>query len=91
MMLLLSSLLALMPADSLTLGAAHRLAEAHFPRRTEIDVAEAIRDRRIEDLDARFLPALTLSAQASYASHVPDLGLTPFHTRSRQRAPHGAT
>lgn len=75
MMLLLSSLLALMPADSLTLGAAHRLAEAHFPRRTEIDVAEAIRDRRIEDLDARFLPALTLSAQASYASHVPDLGL----------------
>ena len=75
MIALLSSLLFLMPADSLTLETAHRLAAENFPRRAEVEIAESIRDRRIESLNARFLLGFSLSAQGTYTSHVPDIGL----------------
>src|SRR5690625_3298931 len=64
-----------MPADSLTLETAHRLAAENFPRRAEVEIAESIRDRRIESLNARFLLGFSLSAQGTYTSHVPDIGL----------------
>lgn len=75
MLVFIALLTTFLQVDSLHLQTAHRLAEENFPRRVEAGIAESIRDRRIDNLSARFLPELSFSAQATYASHVPEMGL----------------
>ena len=48
-------------------------AEEHYPRRREKELRGEIADRRIDNLDARFLPDLQLTGQAAYHSNVPSL------------------
>ena len=59
------------PADTLRLDACYLLAEAHHPRRQELALQDNIAALRLENLDARFLPTLTLQSQATYQSAIP--------------------
>jgi len=74
-MLLVALLIATAPADTLTLDAAYRAAEAQYPLRQQIDLREAIATLRVQNLQARYLPSIDLGGQATYYSDVVNLPL----------------
>ncbi len=75
MMLLLVLLLVAAPPDTLTLDQCYREAEAHYPRRQELALQDAISALRVRSLGTRFLPSLALTGQASYQSDVAEIPL----------------
>ena len=74
--LLLSAATMGSPPDTLTLRNAHRAAEARFPRGAEAEIARSQRDLRLRNLDARFLPSITVGSQATYVSDVAEIGIS---------------
>lgn len=74
-MLLVALLFAIAPADTLTLDAAYQAAEAHYPLRQQIDLREDIAALRVQNLNARYLPAFSIGGQATYYSDVVNLPL----------------
>lgn len=74
-MLLLTLFLLALPADTLTLARCYALAEAHSPLQTEQALHAAVAALDVQNLRAGFLPALTLSGQATYHSEVPRIDL----------------
>jgi outer membrane protein TolC len=73
MMLLVALLFVSVPADTLTLDAAYRAAEAHHPLREQIDLREDIATLRVQNLNARYLPSFAVGGQATYYSDVVNL------------------
>ena len=69
MMLLIALLM--VPQDTLHLAACYREAEAHFPLRRQLALQETITALRVDNLNTRYLPSLSLSGQATYQSEVP--------------------
>lgn len=76
MTLLLALLMVAAQADTLTLDHAYRSAAMHDPRAREAALATAVRDLRLENLDTRFLPSLSLGGQAVYHSDVAAIPLS---------------
>ena len=74
-MLLLTLFLLAPPADTLSLARCYALAEAHSPLQTEQALHAAVAALDVQNLRAGFLPALTLSGQATYHSEVPRIDL----------------
>lgn len=72
-MILLLTLLFIAPPDSISLDACYQLAEAHHPLQNERALINEISALKIDNLNVRFLPALSLRSQATYQSHVPTL------------------
>lgn len=64
------------PADTLRLDHAYRAAEMRFARTREVAIAERTLALREKNLDARFLPTLTASSQATYVSDVAEIGIS---------------
>ncbi|MDZ4701259.1 MAG: TolC family protein [Rhodothermales bacterium] len=76
MIALLLALWAIAPADTIRLDTCYRLAEAHHPRRQEFALHDEIAALRLDNLDARFLPTLSLQSQATYQSAIPSFPIT---------------
>jgi outer membrane protein TolC len=70
MMTALLVFLSLATADTLRLEACYELAEANHPRRPALALHDEIAALRIENLGARFLPALSVQSQADYQSAI---------------------
>ncbi len=76
-MFLLVALLLFQPApDSLTLDAAYRAAETNHPLQPQIELREAMAERRLQNLHAQRLPSLSLGGQATYFSDVPEIPIS---------------
>lgn len=58
---------------TLTLDELVQAASEHYPRRHEQQLRGEIAERRLDNLDARFLPDLQVVGQAAYHSEVPSL------------------
>ncbi len=76
MILLLITLLLLPDTpDTLTLGQAYNLAHERFPLENEIEYQERIHDLNIRNLDAGWLPGVSLSGLAQYQSDVTEIDM----------------
>ena len=76
MMLLITLTLLAVQADTLTLSQAYVAASEFYPRAREAGISRDIRDLRIQNLDARFLPSMSLGGQAVYQSDVPSIPIS---------------
>lgn len=76
MILLLIAFLTLPDAsDTLTLDRAYNLAQERFPLENEIVMRQDIRDLNNRNLDAEWLPDLSLSGMAQYQSDVTEIDI----------------
>lgn len=76
MILLLIAFLTLPDAsDTLTFDQAYNLAQERFPLENEIVMRKDIRDLNIRNLDAEWLPDLSLSGMAQYQSDVTEIDI----------------
>ena len=76
MTLLIALTLLAVPADTLSLDEAYRLAVESYPLRQQIALQETLSDLRMSNADVRRLPALSFRSQAVYHSHVAELSAT---------------
>lgn len=77
----------LVPADTLTLTACYRAAEATYPLQSTTALHDAIAALNQANLSARFRPDVALTGQASYQSDVPSLTL-PLPGGGPPQVPH---
>lgn len=75
-LLLLVLLLVPQAADTLRLDRAYHAAETRFARTREVALADRTLELRERNLDARYLPTLTASSQATYVSDVAEIGIS---------------
>ncbi len=75
-MMLLFTLFFLALPDSISLDTCYRLAEAHHPFQNERALIDDISTLNIDNLNVRFLPALSLRSQATYQSNVASFPLS---------------
>lgn len=75
-MILLLALLFFAPPDSISLATCYQLAEAHHPLQNERTLIDDISTLKIDNLNVRFLPTLSLGSQATYQSNVASFPLS---------------
>ena len=59
------------PPDTLRLETCYREAAAHHPLQAEMPLRADLAELRVQNLNARFLPGVSLRGQATYQSNVP--------------------
>ncbi len=62
--------------DTLRLDVCYREAEAHHPLQAETPLRASIAELKVRNLNARFLPGVSLRGQATYQSNVPSFPLS---------------
>ena len=73
MMVFLALMLLATPPDTLHLEACYQEAAAHYPLRQQLALYETATALKVDNLNARYLPSLSLGGQAVYHSEVAEL------------------
>ena len=84
MMVLLTILLMVAPADTLQLEACYQEAALHYPLRQQLALQEAVTALQVDNLSARYRPSLSLNGQAVYQSDVAEIPFAAPGTEAPQ-------